>query len=148
MKISPKAILLPVAALVAVSLYAQKRASGFLSFYIQGIALAFEGITPVLRLNVVLQNPSNEQFVVRSLTGQVFANDELIGNISSFVTVYVNPNSAVVLPVYVRLNVISIVSDLITLIQGGGGFSQTIKVTGTANANSIMTPINLSYKII
>lgn len=148
MKINPRAILLPIAALTAVMLYAQKRASGFLTFYIQGIALAFEGITPILRLNVAVQNPTNEQFVVRSLTGQVFANDEVIGNLSSFVTVYVNPNTQVILPVYVRLNVISIVSDLITLIQNGGGMSQTIKVTGNVNANSIVSPINLTYKIL
>lgn len=148
LKINPRVVLLPIAALVAFGLYAQKRAAGFLNFYIQSVALAFDNLTPVLRLNIVVQNPSNEQFIVRSLTGQVYANDNPIGNVSSFVTVYVNPNSQVVLPVYVRLNVVSIVSDLLTLIQGGGGMSQTIKIKGNVNANSLVSPIDLSYKIL
>jgi len=148
LKINPRAILLPIAALVALGLYAQKRAAGFLNFYIQSVALAFDNFTPVLRLNIVVQNPSNEQFIVRSLTGQVFANDQPIGNVSSFVTSYVNPNTQIVIPVYVRLNLVSIVSDLVTLIQGGGGMSQTIKIKGVVNANSIVSNIDLTYKIL
>lgn len=148
LKIKPSAILLPVAALVGLSLYAQQRASGFLNYYISSIALAFDGMTPILRLNIAIQNPSNQQFVVRSMVGTVLANDTPIGNISSFQTVVINPNSQQILPVYIRLKVLSIVTDIITLIQNGSGISQTITVTGNVNANNIVAPVNLSYKII
>jgi len=148
LKITPKAILLPIAALVGISLYAQKKASGFLNSYIDSIALAFEGIIPVLRLNIAFQNPSNQQFIVRSLTGNVMANDTVIGNVSSFQTIYINPNAQAILPVYIRLSPLGIVSDLLRLIQTGAGISQTIRVKGYVNANSIVAPIDLSYKII
>jgi len=141
MRLKPSHILLPVAVLIGAGLMAQKQAAGFLNFFIRSISLAFDGITPVLRLNIAIQNPSNESFVIRSLVANVTANETIIGNISSFTTVAINPNAETILPVFVRLKTIAIVSDILTLIQNGSGISQTIKIDGAANANNMVIPV-------
>lgn len=141
-------MLLPVGLLIALGLFAQKRASGFLSYYIKSLALAFDGMTPVVKVNLVIQNPSNEQFVVRSLVATLFANGEAVGNVSAFTTITVNPNSQQILPVYVRLNTLSIVSDIVTLFQNNSGIQMTLNLKGVVNANSIVAPIDVSYKIL
>lgn len=107
-----------------------------------------DGFTPILRVNIGIQNPSNQQFVVRSIVGQLQANGENIGNVSTFQATVINPNSEAILPVYVRLNPIGIVTDIIALIQGGGGISQTIRLKGTANVNNTLAPIDVTYKIL
>lgn len=148
MKVKLAGLLLPIAALIGVTLMAQKRAAGFLNFIFRGVAFAMDGVYPILRLNIGIQNPSNEQFVVRSLVGQLLCNGDNIGNVSTFQTVVVNPNSEAVLPVFVRLNPISIVSDIITLISGGGGLSQTIRLKATVNVNNMAAPVDITYKIL
>ena len=148
LKLKPAYILLPVAAFIAISLFAQKTAAGFLNYLIKSVAISFEGITPVLKIDVMVQNPSNQQFVIRSISGDALANDQVIGTFSMFQQVIISPNSQIALPVIVRLNPLAIVSDLVTLILRGSGISQVIKLKGYVNANNIVAPLELSYKVI
>jgi len=141
-------LLLPIAGLIALGLYAQKTAAGYLNYYIRSVALSFDGIVPVLKVDLNIQNPSNQQSTIRSITGNVSANGKNIGNFSMFETIQVNPNSQVILPVYVRLAVVPIVSDLVTLILRGSGNSVEIDLKGFVNANNIVSSIDLTYKII
>lgn len=147
MRLKPAQILLPVAGLLVVGLLLQKKAAGALNYFINKVAIAFEGITPVLRLDIVIQNPSNEGFVVRSITGDITSNGSVIGNASMFQTITISPNSQTLMPVFVRLSPLAVVSDLVSLITKGSGIPQTITFKGYVNANEIVSDINMTYKI-
>lgn len=137
-----------IAALVATTLFAQKRAAGYLQFFVQGVAVAFDGITPVLKVNLAIQNPSNQRFVIKSLVAELTANGSTIGNVSSFQTVNVAPNSQMILPILIRLSLLAVAMDIVNLIQTRSGVSQQIKLKGAVNANDMLIPLELDYKIL
>lgn len=126
---------------------AQSRAAKTLNYFIQGIALAWDGFTPLLKLNIAVQNPSNEQFVIRSISGSAWLGDTNAGNFSMFQTVVIAPNAHSVVPIVVRLNASGIVSDLIRLIQKGG-YQMDLRIKGFVNANGFVNELNLDYKVV
>lgn len=140
-------ILLLGGAAIAYYLYTQKRAISLLNYYIHGVALDFQGLAPILKIDIGIQNPSNTGFEVRDFVGNLVANGNNIGTMSAFTPLTVAPASQVIYPVYIRLNAIGIVEDIIQLIQSQSGISQTIALTGYVNASGIVAPINLTYKI-
>jgi LEA14-like dessication related protein len=142
-----KNLIIPALAVAAYFVYTQKKAIGLLNYYIKNVGLSFDGLTPLLLLNIGIQNPSNAQFVVNDFVGNISANGFNVGTIYSFRKLIVPPASQVVYPVIVRMNLISIVSDIINLIQSGSGISQTIVLTGVVNASGIVAPVTLNYKI-
>lgn len=146
MRLTAKQILLPIAGLLAIGLFAQSKAAKFLNFFIKGAALAWDAATPVLKLDVAVQNPSNQQFVVRSISGTAYLRDATAGTFSMFQTVVINPNSEAVIPLYVRLNPSGIVSDLIRMMQVGGS-GITVRLQGHVNANGFVNELSLNYKI-
>lgn len=142
-----KNLIIPVLAVAAYFVYTQKKAIGLLNYYIKNVGLSFDGSTPLLLLNIGIQNPSNAQFVVNDFVGNISANGNNVGTIYSFTKLIVPPASQVVYPVIVRMNLISIVSDIINVIQTGSGISQNIVLTGVVNASGIVAPVTLNYKI-
>jgi LEA14-like dessication related protein len=135
------------AAVAAYFLYVQKQAIGLLNYVIGSVALSFNGLTPVLKINVLIQNVSNQSFTVTSFVGNVNVAGSSIGSMSSFTEVVIPPASQVTYPVYATLNLLGAVSDLVNLIQSGSGTSTTITLKGFVNANGIVAPVSLDYKI-
>lgn len=142
-----KDILIPAGLIIAWFVFAQRKALNLLSFLITKIKLSFEGITPILNVNLVIQNPSNEKYTINSFVGNLQSGTEIIGNVSSFVPTVILPNSQTTYPLTIRLSLIGVVSDLIALIQQGSGISQTLILNGYLNASGIVAPVNISYKI-
>lgn len=141
-----KHILLPVAGLLAIGLYAQSRAAKFLNFFIDSVAFAFDQAQPVLRLNIMVQNPSNEQFVIRSITGNAYLGETKAGSFSMFQTITIPPNNQQLVPLYVRLLPSGIVSEFIRMIQLGGN-PMTVRLQGFVNANGFVNELALDYKV-
>ena len=147
MQLQAKHLLLPIGCLLAIGLFAQGKAAGMLSYIVKSAGLSFEGVTPVLKLNVTVQNPSNQQFVIRSITGEATIDGDTVGNFYMFQTVAVYPNSEQIVPLYVRLNSTAIVSDLVRLIQLGGN-SLEVRMKGFINVNGFVSDLNLNYKVL
>lgn len=133
--------------MIAWFVFANKKAIGMLNYIITGVGLSFEGITPVMRLSIGIQNVSNESFVIKSFVGSLTCNGFQIGNISSFTPVTVPAVSQITYDVYARLSLIGAVQDIVNLIQQKSGIAQTVIITGYINASGLVAPVNLSYKI-
>ncbi len=145
-------ILLVTTAFVAFLVFSKRQAIGLLNYFISGIAIAMDGTTPVMRVEVAIQNPTNEDFQIRSFVGNLFAIDALgqshtIGNVSAFGSIWVRSASQAIYPVYVRLNIGAIVSDIVNAIMQGSGPGHTIILDGTVNASGIVAPIRVDYKL-
>ena len=147
MALKPSQLLVPVAGLLVIGLLLQKKAAGALNFLIKNVAIAFEGITPVLRLDILVQNPSNQSFTFRSIVGGLYVDGSKVGDASMFQTITISPNSQQVLPVQVRLSALAIVSDLVSIITKGSGIPKSIRFSGYVNANEIVSAIDMTYQI-
>lgn len=140
-------LLLVAGAGLAYWYFTQKKAISLLNYYVHGVDVDFDGLSPIMEIDIGIQNPSNTSFYIRDFIGNITANGFTIGNMSSFIPKEVPAASQVIYPVRVRLNLIGIVEDIVKLIQAKSGISQTIVVNGFVNASGIVAPINLSYKI-
>lgn len=141
-------LLLIGAAAVAYYLYTQKKAIGLLSYYIKSVdGVSFSGFTPYLDITLAIQNPSNTSFTVKDIIANLTVNGNNVGSISSFVPLEIPEASEVPYPLQIRLNLIGLTQDLITLIQQQSGNAITINLQGYVNASGITAPINLPYKI-
>lgn len=137
---------LTAAGLLAFYFFNQSRTLGYLNYYIQGVDLGFTGITPVLRINLGIQNPSNDSFQVKSIVGNLYANNSLIGNVSAFGTLNIPAASSVVYPLYIRMSLMGVVSDIVKIFEGGG-ITQQIEFDGAVNVNNITAPLTFKYSI-
>lgn len=123
------------------------RAAGNLTFFPNRItSMAFEGINPVATLELLVQNTSNTNFTLYSLSGNVLVQSTLVGNVSYFSPVNIPGNSQAVVPLTIRLLSISLVDDIITTFQTGQ-FAKDMVFEGAVNANGVQVPLHLVFKI-
>lgn len=135
-------------AIVAIAIASRKKAAGLLNYFISGVAIRWDGVVPIMRIDLGIQNPSNQDFTIKSLVGNVTANGYQIANVSAFDTVQVKAASQVIYPIYLRLSFIGVVADIVNLITTGNGTTQSISFKGTVNASDVVAPIELNYKIL
>lgn len=142
-----KTALIAVAGLLALSLTRRAVAGGNMLFYPGGIkGFSFDGLTPVFKLGLIVQNTSNNTYNVNSIAASLFNNGTLVGNVSAFGLQAIPPNSQMVLVINARLGALSIVNDLINAFQTKN-FQFDVELKGTANVDGWQVPINLDYKI-
>jgi hypothetical protein len=141
-----KILLFSAIGIAAIWAWSQARAAGFLNTAAKSVSLAFDGLTPVLTLNLLIQNPSNSTFLVKAVSGNLYSKGELIGNVSNFTQITVGPASQVEYPLYIRLSLLGVVTDIVKLFSGGG-LQQQIEFKGVVNANDTTFPIDFKYVI-
>jgi len=106
----------------------------------------FDGATPVLRVNLIVQNTNNVSFTVASIAATVSANGSMIGIVSNFTPVVIPGNSQAAIPLTLTLQPIALVNSIIGIVTGGAG-QQDIVIKGSLNADGIQAPIDLTYKL-
>jgi hypothetical protein len=140
-------VVLLLAGAGAVYLWNLSKAAGNLIYSpgdISGFRL--DGISPVLYVDLVVQNTNNVSFTINSLAGNVLSNDTVIGNISNFTPVVLPGNAEAIIPLTLKLQPIGLVSDIISIITGGVG-NRDLRIKGTVNANGMQEGFELIYKI-
>lgn len=116
-------------------------------FYFKAVSI--KGKKLVIRIAV--QNPTNSSIKLQSLAGEVYANDKLVGNVSSFTPIQIAANSETVLSFDIVPNVaglINLISNFVkTLVKKTQKLGLRIKLDGTANVDGISLPVNISYTL-
>lgn len=141
-------LLITIIGLGAWLILGKKQAIENLQFYIANVSASMDGFTPVITLNVAIQNASNEAFTINSIVGTLKSNGYSIGTVSSFASVPIAAAAESVYPVQVRLSAIGIAMDAYNQIIQHLGVSQTLTFDGTINAGGIIAPLNISYKVV
>lgn len=139
-------IFLILGVFVAIVAFSKQKAVGLLNFNISGFDARFDGFTPVITVKVLVQNPTNESFNVRAITGYLSANNNDIGNVSNFTAVTVPPAAQVIYPLDIRVSLFGVIADLWNAIKGSG-FSQSIKFDGIANVDGVSVPVTITRQI-
>jgi len=138
---------LSAAGVIIYSLLRKSEGLKRLFFYPSAVrALKWDGLTPVLTVGLKVQNTSNQSYQLNSLAGEVYCNKILVGNVGSFVTQVIPPNSERVLEINIRMMLIGILNDIIKAIIEKN-FSQTLEMDAYANIDNLQVPIELTYKV-
>lgn len=140
-------VLTAAAGVILYSTLTKANALQTLNFYPAAVKdLRFDGATPVITIGLAIQNTSNQKMILKSFAGNVSANGYLVGNVSSFIPAVIEPNRQSVLWLTLRLSLIGIVQDIISALQGGG-ISQNLRLSATANIDYWQVPIDIKYKV-
>lgn len=102
-------------------------------------------IQPNIILTLGVQNPTNSQAVIRSITGRLIYEGKTFATFSNFTQSTIRSNSESLIDITAIPNfsgVIDVINNVI--INKRTGAEITIK--GTANVNNIVIPLNSSFK--
>lgn len=108
--------------------------------------LEMRGTVPFIYFTVYVQNTAGTSVTVDSFAGNIFANNQLVGNISSFTPVRISANSQTSVPLTAQLGLIGIVDTIIQAFAGRS-ISQEINVVGFANGVGFQVPINIKLMV-
>jgi hypothetical protein len=147
MLMNAKAIFLAVGAYAAITLLGKKSDAGKLSYGIASVNPSLDGITPILDINLSIQNPTNSNFSIRSFVGSITSNGSTIGTTSNYQTQNILPLSTSYYKISLRMSLIGIAVDVYNAIQGGSGWAQQIEIKGNANVDGYIAPVDLKYQI-
>lgn len=124
-----------------------KKSIDALNYYFKGISFDFDGITPVIKLTLAIQNIANRSFNVTGFTGVLYAGSKSIGNVSQFNPVVIMPHSETLYSVNIRLSPIALVSDIVAKIAQKQGLEYELNLIGTLNAEGLLIPVNFKFVI-
>ena len=144
---SERAIGWGVLGVLAFVIYSKVRAVTNLIFSpgtVTGIDLV--GGVPFIYFTVFAQNTASTGIQVDSFAGNIWANNQLVGNVSSFQPIYIAPNSQTQIPVTAQLGLFNIVNDIISSFNTGN-VQQQIEVRGYVNGTGFQVPVNIKLTV-
>lgn len=97
-------------------------------------------------VTVIVQNVSNAQIVLNSMTLDISLNGQPIGNASLFpvTPVIVQPSSQQPVTIQFTPNWLNIPDTIMNLVNSGNVSQMNFNATGTANINNLPLPINVT----
>jgi hypothetical protein len=113
-----------------------------IQFYLNKAKLSGSLFRPVIQLEYVIENPTNNSAELKSVVGEVYVNDQFVARFSKFGSQTIDPNAQsplLINAVPVVTGVFSAIKDLLTQPSGSG---VRVRTTGTANVNKIVLPFD------
>jgi hypothetical protein len=147
------AILIGLSAFIAVKLFGKTRAADKLDFFPKKVSLRLEFLTPVLDFIVGIQNPTNQDFTVSSIVGQLFINKSFVANVSGYQHTVIRSLSEAEFPISARLSLSGASAEISTIINSitTAGLSTLRNATatfkGTVTAEGFTIPLQFTYKL-
>jgi hypothetical protein len=118
---------------------------GNLRFIASGSTIDFSSpLRPLIKLSVVIQNPTSGSVTVQSLAGNFFINGQQAGNVSYFTPVIIVQNSQTEIVLDLLVNDFALVQIITNYMTGGGG-SVVVAINGTANVNNVPAPFSITF---
>lgn len=119
-----------------------------LQMYINKIGFKLDGISPVVLIDVMVQNPTGNSFDISAFSGQAFLNGSLLGTVSYFNKITVAQLSETKLTLPVKVSLIGAGALLIDILNGKTKVAAKVQVIGTVNVNYVPVPVNIAQNII
>lgn len=140
-------LLLGVAA-AAVALMATKKATDAirLKFSFAGVAVKWEGITPILNLKFGISNVTTSEYIVQALTGDVFINNKLIGIISTFDPITIKPLGVSYTTVNLRVSLAGIVDQVKAILNKE--ISGVVAFRGAVTVAGVSLPVSVEQNLV
>jgi len=109
------------------------------------IRLIGKGLSKQLELNFKIQNPTNQTGIVSAITGEVYVNDRIVADFSSFGEQKIAPKSESDFKVIATptIGIIQLLSQR-GLLKSGLQY----KIKGTGNFDGIVAPFEYTAKLV
>jgi len=130
----------------ALFLLTRKSLSKKLVFQLKDVGTSGKWFAPVLVIKFRILNPSNQSAVVNSVAGELFMNNDLVTNISTFTKQKIGAKSESTLTLEAKPGLTDVFSTLIKVISNKKK-NYTFKFVGNANIDGLIVPIAETYKI-
>lgn len=124
-----------------------KKASDTIKVFLSGISIAKpSGLAlPTLVLKFTIQNPTNVPVNVLGITGDVYANNNFLANVSNLNKVIIQPNAETIYPVEVKASLFDAASTVLSLLKKDSGLTVTAEMN--VNVDDILYPVSINRKI-
>lgn len=103
-------------------------------------------LQPSIVLEIIVQNPTNQQAIFQSLTGNLEINGRNVANISNFQRQTIAPLAESTIRINARPNAIGVFSTIKDLLTSQTGSNQVF-ITGSAMLDGIQYPLNISRTV-
>lgn len=132
----------------AAALYflARYRFSQKASFILQSVKPAGTLFSPIVNVKMLVQNPTNQKIVIKSIVGTLSVGGKFLANISSFGDQVITANSESILNITARPSAIGIFNTFKQLITQPIPGTQIV-FSGTANVDGVNVPIEQSQTL-
>lgn len=106
--------------------------------------VSIQGTNPILYFNVLVQNTSDTNLSLQSFAGNIFMDNQLIGNVSAFTPFVIASNSQTEFPVVGTLQGLQIINQLITA-WNTNSIQKKVTVDGSINGIGFQVPVKLDF---
>lgn len=132
----------------AAALYfiARFRFSQKANFILQSVRPGGTLIAPVVNIRMLVQNPTNQRVVIKSIVGNLSINGKFLAYVSSFGDQVINPNSESIFNLTARPSAIGVFNTLRQLITEPIP-GTVISFRGTANVDGVNVPVDQSQTL-
>jgi LEA14-like dessication related protein len=120
-----------------------------LNFYVAKLVPRLQGATPVLDIYIGVQNPTGGTFTIQSAAGKVYANENYLGDLSSYQLTTIKANQQTFFVATLRMSLVGLAQEIYNAVsQGLSTVSFNLKFNGTVNVGGVPVPVSLGYRII
>lgn len=136
-----------LAGFIALFYWTKAKAIEKLQYYVDGVSGGIVSGYPVITLNLAVNNPTNQQFTIKSLIGTLTANGQPIGRVESHSEVVILPAGQSHYPISVQVVLAGVALTVYNLISQGIGNTQTLGFNGAVNASGIVAPLDITLTV-
>lgn len=116
------------------------------NFLLQSVNVGGSFLAPKVLVRIAVQNPTNSQITLKSLSGSLSVNGKYLSNLSSFGDQVILPNSENVIELNARPSVIGVFNSIKELLTTPSG-QLNANFVGTANVDGFSVPIDQTITI-
>ena len=103
-------------------------------------------LSPEINIDIAVQNPSNQQATLKSVTGNLYINDKFVANFTSFGDQLISPRAESIITIKAKPGLVGAYNTIKTLLTDRTG-NLTASFNGSANVDGILIPINETISI-
>lgn len=115
-------------------------------FFLRSVKPSGSPLSPIINVEMAVQNPTNSTVTIKSITGSISINDKYLANVSAFGDQKVLPNQETIIKLTARPSAIGIFESVRELLTSPIG-TTVASFQGSANVDGIVVPINESKTI-
>lgn len=116
------------------------------NFILQSVKPGGTLFAPKVNITLLVQNPTNQRIVVKSVVGSIFIGEKFLAYVSSYGDQTIEGNAESVLNLTARPTALSVFQSFKELITQPIGTIE-VRFTGTANVDGINIPIEQSQTL-
>lgn len=141
-----KNIIWIIAGAAAIYFLAKKSLAKKLQFSFKNLSTSGNFTSPKINIRLLALNPSNQTAKINSIVGELYVNDNFIGDVSSFMPQIIMPNAESEVSFSIKPSLFSAFSTVKNLvINKGKGYKFEFK--GNANVDGLVIPLNQVYSL-